>query len=119
MATYEKRKLSGDLTGVGFLLEDGVPVTVHTTPSSSGILDEVWIYVSNKSFSNPGILQVNLAGGVSAFVQIPVLSGMFLIIPGLIFSGDGTDGSTIVVTDMTGFFEDALSVHGYVNRITP
>jgi hypothetical protein len=118
MAAYTKHKLSEDLTGAGFALADGVPVTIHTTPLSFSILDELWIYAANKSFSNPGILQL-VWQDISTFVQIPALSGMFLVVPGLILSGDGTDGSSVDVTDMTGEFEESLSVHGFVNRITP
>jgi hypothetical protein len=47
------------------------------------------------------------------------LSGIFLLIPGLVLTGSGTESFTVAVTDMTGLFEDALSVYGYVNRITP
>ena len=121
MATFTKQKLSEDLSGIGFALVDGIPLIAHTTPISSAIFDEVWLYVANKSFTNPGIIQLNMTTDenfISTSVQVPVLSGMFLLIPGLILTGSGTESSTVTVTDMTGLFEDALSVYGYVNRIT-
>jgi hypothetical protein len=122
MATFTKQKLSEDLSGIGFALVDGTPLIVHTTPISSTIFDEVWLYVANRSFTNPGIIQLNMTTDenfISTSVQVPVLSGMFLLIPGLVLTGSGTESSTVAVTDMTGLFEDALSVYGYVNRITP
>jgi hypothetical protein len=118
MATFTKQNFSGDPTGGGFGLADGVPSIIHVTQTSASILDEIWMYVANNSSSNPGVLHV-IFGLNTFFVQIPVLSGMFLLIPGLILSGDGVSSSEIQATDMTGLDENALSVYGYINRITP
>jgi hypothetical protein len=117
MTTFTKQKLSEDSTGEGFSLLDGVPVLVHTTQASSNVLDEVWIYVVNNSFSNNGILQVAWQEK-PMFIEVPALSGTFLAIPGLVISGDGTNTSSVSVADMTGEFEESLSVHGFINRIT-
>jgi hypothetical protein len=117
MATYEKKKLSEDPTGAGIWLGysfDGE--TVHTTGTSANILDELWLYISNIDTSpKPCSIDINETTTVTVFV--PGSSGMFLVLPGILVSGTGTVGTSLLVKDNSG--SGSMTVYGYVNRITP
>jgi hypothetical protein len=118
MATYEKVKLSGDSTGVGIWLGDSASaITVHTTGTSSTVLDELWLYVSNISFGNTRLVSIDFGLTGSGQYQVPPNSGMLLTVPGFILSGNGSSGTSIKATDDSGSGD--CFVFGYVNRITP
>jgi hypothetical protein len=119
MATFTKQKLSADPSGSGMLLDSGgMPSIVHVTGTSLTTLDEVWLYAINNSFTESGTVQCSW-NGTTTFFKIPELSGMFLLIPGFVLSGDGSVGAQISAADMSGNVDDNISLFGYVNRITP
>jgi hypothetical protein len=122
MATYEKIKLSADPKGAG------IPLTVspasgdviHETGVSGSILDELWLYASWSAFGTPEPTPVYLAldnADYKIMQNIPVNNGLTLIVPGLIISGDGTNSSIVTAYDWNGV--SGITLHGYVNRITP
>jgi hypothetical protein len=118
MATYEKRKLSADSDGSGVWLGlDSAEITIHTTGTSSSVLDEVWLYFSNNDpdIEVPCYVRIGTSNGIS--FNIPANSGLYLILPGIIMSGTGSAGS--VLTAENTFTSGTVSVFGYVNRITP
>jgi hypothetical protein len=122
MTTISKIKFSADVQGTGFPISDNAtPVTIHSTLTSSAVLDEVWLYVSNSSPTNSHLLQVYFTNAVytTFIVEVPALSGMVLLVPGLIVSGNGTVASNVAVLDDSGTGVNTLCVYGFVNRITP
>lgn len=122
MTTFNKIKLDADTQGVGIPIPaDSIPVTIHSTQASSTVLDELWLYVSNASPIDPLLVQVYFTNAVFTtwIVEVQPASGMVLLVPGLIVSGNGTVPSTVAVADVTGSLSDNLSAYGYVNRITP
>lgn len=119
MATYTKVKLSGSGAGLG-----NIPVTtgsgaiaIHTTGTSTTILDEVWLWCHNPG--GGGISYVSLyiynSSGEIQIYAIPEYSTM-LILPGLPLSGTGSSVTTIELQTVSG---GSSYAYGYVNRITP
>jgi hypothetical protein len=120
MGTISKEILSGSVQGHPISIgATGSPGDlIHTTGVSSAIIDEVWIYATNVSN-----LQRDLTieyGGTSLSYEIPLAvpakSGLSIVLPGLVLSGDGATGSSIrAYSNSAG----SINVVGYVNRITP
>lgn len=117
MATFEKRKLSEDSTGSGIYIPTSTPVTIHTTGTSSTVLDEIWIYVNNESSDNSSDFIISIGGLANIRQIIGPSTGLILVVPGLIVSGNGNTGTTITATDNSSTGE--VSVNGFINRITP
>lgn len=118
MATFEKIKLSGDSTGDGIWLDTSAsPITIHTTGTSSTVLDEIWIYISNQSSSSTQQVSITFGTNGNAQYSVGPNSGMLLAVPGFIVSGTGSATTAITATD-NGSSGDCFAF-GYVNRITP
>ena len=119
MATYSKLNLSGSTGGQPILVSaSSTPgTTIHTTGTSSSILDEIWIYANNTSASNVK-LTIEYGGTSSPNnlieVTINAEAGLVLVIPGLLLSGDGTAGRVVRAFAATG---QVINITGYVNRI--
>lgn len=125
MATYTKIKLSSAGTinapicafdGVNY----GAPVNIHTTGTSSTVLDEVWLWAWSK-YNSDMALDFEIAG-VTTFssnhsVYANGINTPQLIIPGFIIAGTGSAGTSIKVIDQQ--FSGNAYIFGYVNRITP
>lgn len=90
---------------------------IHTTLNSATVYDEVWIWAVNHD-SSPTNFRLAFAMGTATAttikVELPADSGMVLISPGLLVSGDGTSGMAIGA----GCDNGSCSVIGYVNRIS-
>ena len=111
-----------------------VPTFIHNNNTTTGTLDEVWLYATNQS-SSPINLSL-LFGSPQQFgpsttfpqalahpsqemeITIPGNSGLTLITPGLILTANGasTNYSAIYASASVG---SAVAISGYVNRITP
>jgi hypothetical protein len=120
MATFTKILLSGSTGGRPIkVAASGTPgTTIHTTQASSGVIDEVWLYATNTSSASVN-LTIEL-GGTSdpddrIIVGIPSKSGLSLILPGCILTGDGSSGRTIRAF---GGSANNINLVGYVNRIS-
>lgn len=91
--------------------------TIHTTGTSSSIIDEVWIYGYNSSLNN--VLLTIQYGGATYIdndlkIILPSQSGLTLLVPGLILTGTGSAGNTVSAYADTA---NVLTLSGYVNRI--
>lgn len=120
MATFTKILLSGSTGGrpIKVAASGSTGTTIHTTQASSGVTDEVWLYANNTSTS-----QVTLTleyGGTTnpddrIIVAIPSKSGLSLLLPGLVLTGDGTTGRTVRIFADTA---NVVNIVGYINRIS-
>ena len=122
MATFSKELLSGSTQGkaikVAATTSGSAGTTLHATGTSATIEDEVWLYAYNSSASTVAL--TIQWGGVTAVdneikLNIPSLSGLTLVIPGLILTGNGTTGLSLAALAAT---TNVITVTGYVNRIT-
>ena len=119
MATFSKVKLSGSTNGRGILVAAtaSTGTTIHSTGTSSTVLDEVWLYAYN-SDTAAVTLTVEFGGTTAPNdnikLSIPATSGLTLVVPGLILSGTGSAASTITAFAGT---TNKIVITGYVNRI--
>jgi hypothetical protein len=126
MATYEKIKLSGGgnhnaPVDISASLITSSWITIHETGTSSTILDEVWLWVSNPSSTDTANLYMRCHNGstgviVSSFVIPPATS--VLALGGYPISGNGSVGQRIQFYDFSSADTNSMA-YGYVNRITP
>jgi hypothetical protein len=120
MATFTKILLSGSTGGRPIkVAASGTPgTTIHTTQASSGVIDEVWLYAINTS-ATLVTLTIEMGGTTSPddqiIVGIPSKSGLSLILPGCILTGDGSTGRTIRAFAGTS---NVVNLIGYINRIS-
>lgn len=120
MATFSKVKFSASTQGKPITATGTAPGTIiHTTGTSSSIIDEVWLYATNYTATDV-FLTVYFGGMTTANERIEMTvtaeSGLYLVVPGLILTGDGSSGASIIALAGTG---SAINIAGYVNRITP
>jgi hypothetical protein len=121
VSTFSKELLSGSTGGrlIKVAATSTPGTTVHATGTSSTIVDEVWLYAVNSDTTDRK-LTIEYGGTTSPddLIEFTVTaeSGLYLVVPGLVLTGDGSSARTI-----TAFCEtaDVVSVGGYVNRITP
>lgn len=120
MATYSKVHLSESDAGQPIkVAATSTPGTsVHTTGISANDIDEVWIYANNTSNADEE-LTVEYGGATSPDNLIKITmepsSGLVLILPGLILSGDDSSGKTISAFSSNG---NVINITGYINRIS-
>jgi hypothetical protein len=120
MATFTKVKLSGSTNGKAIKVAATTTpgTTIHATGTSASIIDEVWLYAYNSSTAN--VLLTIQYGGTTAVdndikITLPSQSGLTLIVPGLILTGDGSTANTVYAyADTT----NVITISGYVNRIS-
>ena len=122
MATFTKVLLSGSSQGKAIKISATTSgsngTTLHATGTSSSIIDEVWLYAYNSS-SSAVVLTIQW-GGITAVdneykLSIPATSGLTLVVPGLVLTGDGTTATTTRAYAAT---TNVVTVSGYVNRIS-
>jgi hypothetical protein len=120
MATFTKLHLSGSTGGrpIKVAATATAGTTIHTTGTSSSNLDEIWLYANNTDTTDRK-LTIEY-GGVSSpddliEITIPSESGLVLIIPGLLLSGDGTSARLVRAFAATA---NVINITGYVNRIS-
>lgn len=116
MASATKELLSGSTNGRPIkIAQSATPGTlIHTATSSSGVLDEVWLWATNTDISARK-LTIELGGVTSPDdlieVTIPAESGLYQILPGLVLNGG-------VVIRCFVSSANTVNVVGFVNRIT-
>jgi hypothetical protein len=122
MASFAKVLLSGSTQGraikIAATTSGSAGTTIHTTGTSSTVIDEVWLYAYNSASTNT-VLTIQW-GGVTAVdnetkLTVPPNSGLTLVIPGLILTGTGSAGNVIAAYAAT---TNVITISGYVNRIT-
>jgi hypothetical protein len=125
MATYTKVHLSGGNGGQPIEIGStdlSSPTLIHTTETSSIKIDEVWIYANNVSSSEVKLSilfggNADITGGsADNLIEIPIAAeaGLVLVIPGLILSGNNSEGRTVRAVAATA---GTVNITGYVNRI--
>jgi len=120
MATFTKVVLSGATQGkqikVAATASSGT--TIHATGTSSSIIDEVWLYAYN---SSTAAVTLTIQYGATATpdddikLSIPALSGLTLVVPGLVLTGTGAAANTVRAYAGTA---NVIMISGYVNRIS-
>lgn len=119
MATYTKSILSGSTDGRGILVAaTSSPGTlIHTGPTATTSIDEIWLYAMNTSTSAVK-LTVQWGGTTSPNDEIEQTiaaeSGLVLIAPGLILRGN----ATALIVRAFAATTNVITIHGYDNSIT-
>lgn len=120
MGAIQKLPLSGSSQGnpIQIVATASPGTTIHTTGSSSTIIDEVWLYAANIDTANRTLTVEYGATASSNIVEvvIPAKSGLSIVLPGSIITGNGSVGATISAFAST---TNVINVLGYINRITP
>lgn len=117
MSTYSKELLSGCTNGLGVVVSGSVSgsatsVLVHTAHSTA--VDEVWLYAVN---SSTGTVKLTVEWGEltapngNIEVNLEGETGLYLVIPGLLLTG-------ALVIRAFASVQNAIILHGFVNRIT-
>lgn len=120
MATFTKVLLSGSTGGrpIKVVQTATAGTTIHATGTSATIIDEVWLYANNTSASSVD-LTIEYGGTTSPddliVVSIPAKSGLSIVAPGLILTGDGAAARTIRAFASSA---NVINIVGYVNRIS-
>jgi hypothetical protein len=120
MATFTKFHLSGSTGGRPIKVAQTATAgtLLHATPDSDTTLDEIWLYANNTDTTDRK-LTIEYGGVASPDdlieITIPAESGLVLIIPGLLLSGDGTSARTVAAFASTA---NVINITGYVNRIS-
>jgi hypothetical protein len=119
MATFTKTILSGSTDGKGILVAQtaSAGTTIHTGPTNTAHLHEVWLYAVNYD-STDRKLTVQWGGTTAGTDDIEYTvkaeSGLYLIAPGLLLKGNATP----LVVRAFAATATAIVIHGYVNTIT-
>lgn len=120
MGTIAKLPLSGSSGGrpIQITATGSTGTTIHTTGTSSTAVDEVWLYATNVDITQRNLtIEYGATGSANEiWVGIPARSGISIVMPGTVLTGDGVNASTI-----TAYASATASINivGYVNRITP
>ena len=116
-ATFTKIKLSGSTDGLGILVDDNATAgkTIHTGPSDTDQMDEVWIYAANYDTTDRKLtIEYGTASAGGIIEQtIAAEAGLTLVIPGLIIVGNGSPKVIAAFAATT----TAIQLFGYANRI--
>ena len=121
MATnIDKVVLSGSTGGmpIKVVATATTGTTIHTTGTSSSIIDEVWLYATNTSVSSVNLtieFGSTTAPDQNITVAIPSKSGLSICVAGLILVGTGSAARTITAFAGTA---NVINISGYINRIS-
>lgn len=118
MATFSKQILSGSTDGraikVAATASSGT--TIHTGPTATTTIDEVWLYAMNTD-TTARKLTIQWGGTTSPDDDIELTigaeSGLVLVAPGLLIKGN----ATALVVRAFAATANVITIHGYVNRI--
>ena len=121
MPTLTKELLSGSVGGQPILITatGSTGTTIHTTSTSSTVIDEIWLYATNTSGFGYSLF-VEYGGtsqptNIMSFYIEPS-SGLYIVLPGTILTGTGSAGRVVRAYASTA---NVIDVVGYVNRFTP
>jgi hypothetical protein len=121
MATFTKLTLQpAGTTGTGL----GIPVAatsspgtaIHTGPSNSSTIDELWLYAVNYDTTDRKLTVQyggTTAGNNDIEFTVKAENGFYLIVPGLLLQGNA---SPLVVRAYAAT-ATSIVLYGYVNRI--
>lgn len=115
MATFSKKPLSGNTTGLGILVTGTTSgtTTIHDTTGTGTTFDEVWLYATNNDASSVNLtIEYGTTTSTNVIKQaIPATSGLTILVPGLIL------GPSSAITAYAGSASKVV-IFGYVNRIS-
>lgn len=117
MSTFSKSVLSGSTNGLSIAVAATASpgTTIHTGPTATTSLHEVWLWASNYS-STPQVLTLEWGGTETKdrlSQTVSITSGLQLITPGLVLSGNATP----VVIKAYANVTNNISIVGFVNVI--
>lgn len=118
MATFTKQILSGSTDGraIKVAATSSSGTTIHTGPTATATIDEVWLYAQNTDTSNRK-LTIEWGGTSSPddLIELTISSesGLVLVAPGLLIKGN----ATALVVRAFAATANVITIHGYVNRI--
>ena len=118
MATFSKTILSGSTDGKGVLVAATATAgtLVHTGPTNTAHLHEVWLYAVNSDTTDRKLtIEWGEATAPNGNIEYTVKAenGLYLIVPGLLIKGNAS-ALTVKAFAATG---NVIVVHGYVNVI--
>lgn len=119
MPTFTKEILSGSTDGRPILVAatSSAGTVIHTGPTVTTTLDEVWLYASNPS-NTQRTVTIQWGGTTSPndhFVLfLPPQSGLVVVAPGLIIKGNATPLVIRAFCDSA----NQVNISGYVNEIS-
>jgi hypothetical protein len=120
MALFSKTKLTGSVDGRGVLVAatSSTGTVIHTGPSASAVMDEIWLYGMNTD-TTARKLTLQWGGTTSPGDDIEITlnaeSGLVLLSPGLMLQGNATP----LVVRAFAATANVITIHGYTHRITP
>ena len=119
MATFAKTILSGSTDGRGILVAatSSPGTTIHTGPTATSALHEVWLYAQNYDTTDRKLTIQwggTTAGTDDIEFTVKAENGLYLMVPGLILRGNATP----LVVRAFAATATSLVIHGYVNTIT-
>jgi hypothetical protein len=118
MATFSKSILSNSTDGKAVLVAATATAgtLIHTGPTTTTTLHEVWLYAVNTSASDVKLtIEYGEATAPNGNIEYTVKAenGLYLIVPGLLLKGNAT-ALTIKAFAATA---SVIAIHGYVNVI--
>ena len=118
MATFSKSILSGSTDGRGIHINDDATPgkLVHTGPTNTAHLHEIWIYAQNYDATDRKLTIEwggATAGGDIIEYTVKAENGLYLIVPGLIIKGNATALEVRAFAATTS----SINIFGYVNVI--
>lgn len=117
--TISKVLLSGSTGGRGIKVAATATAgtLIHSTGTSSSVIDEVWLYAYNDDAAAIP-LTVEYGGSTdpddTIVCEVPPQSGLTLVIPGLVLTGDGASARSVRAFAGTA---NKIMIHGHVNRL--
>lgn len=92
---------------------------VHSTGTSSSIIDEIWLYAFNSDTVDRA-LTIEFGGATAPdqniVLTVPFKSGLVLVVPGLPLVGSGSVALTVKAFAASA---NVVTVQGFCMRITP
>lgn len=118
MGTITKNHLSQSSNGGPIVISaTSSPGTIiHTTSITASIIDEIWLYATNIDLVARN-LTVEIGGTASSnriTLGVPAQTGLSIVLPGTIISGNGSTSSIIRAFSSSS---NVVNVLGYINRI--
>jgi hypothetical protein len=118
MATFTKKTLSGSTDGRPILVAAtaSAGTVIHTGPTETTTIDEVWLYASNPTNAQR-TLTIQWGGTTSPddhFVLfLPAQSGLIVIAPGLVLQGNSIPPVIRAFADSA----NQVNIIGFVHKI--
>jgi hypothetical protein len=119
VATFTKKILSGSSDGRGIKVVQTATsgTTIHTGPTDTAHIDEVWLYAVNSDTTARKLtIEYGSTSSPDDLIEltIPPEAGLVLVVPGLPIKGNA---SALVVRAFCAT-ANVVMIHGWVNTIS-